>query len=158
LSIFFVTFILLISLMGCINSKSPSYTVKSSTWAPTSTGISLNGVDLEKTINTKVAEFPFYSKRLREINWETISKSDKPFEDPNFLADVSSIFEDSLPMRDGIENWASYVWKRPSEIYGEGNFSLYNKIDPNDIKQGECGDCYYLSSLSSLAENPDRIK
>ena len=29
---------------------------------------------------------------------------------------------------------------------------------PNNIKQGKCGDCYYLSTLSSLAEYPDRIK
>ena len=61
-------------------------------------------------------------------------------------------------MRDGIEKWGDYEWKRPSEVFGDGNFSLYDKIEPNDIKQGECGDCYFLSSLSSLAEIPNRIK
>ena len=47
---------------------------------------------------------------------------------------------------------------RPSEVYGEGNFKLYETVDPMDVKQGKCGDCYFLASLSSLAENGDRIK
>ena len=50
------------------------------------------------------------------------------------------------------------MWKRPAEVYGEGNFTLFDKIDPNDIRQGYCGDCYFLSSVSSIAEFPDRIK
>ena len=33
-----------------------------------------------------------------------------------------------------------------------------NKVTPNDILQGDLGDCYYLSSLSALAENEQRIK
>lgn len=80
------------------------------------------------------------------------------FEDPYFEANVSSIFDQTIPKRNGIEGWGKYVWKRPSEVYGAGNYTLYNKIDPNDIKQGECGDCYFLSSLSSLAEDPNKIK
>jgi calpain-15 len=31
-------------------------------------------------------------------------------------------------------------------------------ITPNDILQGGLGDCYYLSSLSVLAEKENRIK
>ena len=49
------------------------------------------------------------------------------------------------------------TWKRPSEVYGEENFVLYAQPGPKDIKQGKCGDCYYLSTLSSLAEYPERI-
>ena len=43
-------------------------------------------------------------------------------------------------------------------MYGEGNYCLYRNIGPNDIIQGKCGDCYFLSTLSSFAETPDRIK
>jgi len=38
------------------------------------------------------------------------------------------------------------------------NCKLFNKgVEPNDIKQGALGDCYFLSALSVMAENPDRI-
>jgi hypothetical protein len=47
---------------------------------------------------------------------------------------------------------------RPSEVFGAGNFSMFDSIEPSDIKQGDCGDCYFLSGLASLAENPERIK
>ena len=35
---------------------------------------------------------------------------------------------------------------------------VYSEITPSDIVQGFCGDCYFLSSISSLAEFPDRLK
>jgi calpain-15 len=31
-------------------------------------------------------------------------------------------------------------------------------IDPNDIKQGSLGDCYFLAVLSSMAEDPKDIE
>ena len=31
-------------------------------------------------------------------------------------------------------------------------------IEPNDINQGQLGDCYFLAALSSLAEFPDRVQ
>ena len=35
---------------------------------------------------------------------------------------------------------------------------VYSEITPSDIVQGFCGDCYFLSAISSLAEFPDRLK
>jgi len=29
--------------------------------------------------------------------------------------------------------WRDYVWKRPKEVYGEGNYKIYKKIGPEDI-------------------------
>ena len=59
---------------------------------------------------------------------------------------------------DRLRAWESFIWKRPKEVYGKGQFTLYSQIHPGDIKQGYCGDCYFLSSLSSLAEYSDRVK
>ena len=48
-------------------------------------------------------------------------------------------------------------WLRFSEIKKEKPHVIYESIDPLDINQGELGDCYFLSSLSSIAEKPERI-
>lgn len=49
------------------------------------------------------------------------------------------------------------VWLRPKQIFGNDNFKLYYTIDIDDIHQGILGNCYFLSSVSALAEFPERF-
>ena len=58
--------------------------------------------------------------------------------------------------------WKQYVWKRAAEIdfkddSSEGLTVFRDKVEPSDIQQGALGDCYFLSSLSVLAEKSERI-
>ena len=60
-------------------------------------------------------------------------------------------------------DYGSYEWTRagkiPSLTDDEGDLNVFEgDVTPSDIKQGELGDCYFLSSLSVIAEKPDRIK
>lgn len=48
------------------------------------------------------------------------------------------------------------AWKRAKDIFK--NPELFEgKIEPNDIMQGNLGDCYLLSTLAAIAETPKRI-
>jgi calpain-15 len=38
------------------------------------------------------------------------------------------------------------------------DYSVFEKINNHDIEQGQLGDCYFLSVLSALAEDPERVK
>ena len=86
-----------------------------------------------------------------------IDHSSEPWEDDTFQAEQNVILDKTMN-HSTHKKWQTFVWKRPKDVYGEGNFSLFDKIDSNDIKQGYCGDCYFLSSVSSIAEFPDRIR
>ena len=59
-------------------------------------------------------------------------------------------------MFDGVE------WVRATEIEslndGEGELAIFaDGIAPDDIQQGGLGTCFYLCSLSALAEWPRRV-
>lgn len=58
---------------------------------------------------------------------------------------------DATPSKSNIENVTMLKWKHYSEVFK--NPQIFDKgIEPNDICQGELGDCYFLCSLASLAE------
>jgi len=83
---------------------------------------------------------------------------DKIFEDTDFPARVESITTDVD--HKNYEKFKDAIWRRPHEImdcsYDE--IKVFDTIDVNDISQGELGNCYFLASISGLAETPERIK
>ncbi len=86
---------------------------------------------------------------------ETIAKG-KPFTDPDFGPQISSLYD---PRVDEVDEAAyrKFTWKRANEIYKPA-FIFEDGIEPNDINQGQLGDCYFLAALSSLAEFPERVQ
>jgi hypothetical protein len=68
----------------------------------------------------------------------------------------------------GEENLEAYnkekIWislseslNEKSEFFMNKNFILDEKICPQEIKQGSLSNCYYLSSMASLAKEPELI-
>ena len=58
------------------------------------------------------------------------------FVDPFFKPDQESLFDSKMGRHALAEKWESFVWKRPSEVYGDEHYSLFHGIKPDDIKQG----------------------
>jgi hypothetical protein len=46
-----------------------------------------------------------------------------------------------------------FHWKRASEFYGDGNYKIFDGVDPSDIIMGSCNDCYLFAALAGIAES-----
>lgn len=62
----------------------------------------------------------------------------KPFDfiDPYFQPRTQSLFDSKMGRHPLADRWEGFVWKRPVDVYGEGQFHIFRGINPNDIKQG----------------------
>ena len=54
--------------------------------------------------------------------------------------------------------WKDFRWRRLSESFPRERLKIFDSVDPSDIHQGKLGDCYFLSTLSAIAEHPSRIE
>ena len=97
-----------------------------------------------------------YSKAKAECD-----KTKTTYRDPEFPADPKSIMG-RYPERlnDPKRYMKDAVWCRPGKFFKGEAYSMYEKgiLDPDDIKQGELGDCYFLVALASLAQFHERLK
>ena len=90
-------------------------------------------------------------------------KEKKPFRDPRFPAEPKSIIGHRPDLYNDpkrSDNIRKADWLRPAVLFQGKPFYVYEKsnIEPDDLKQGELGDCYFLAAVACLAQVPDRLK
>lgn len=101
----------------------------------------------------------FIKKNKFDEIFEDCKKKNKKFTDSEFPPDQTSLSKKWDGLTEKQRNsWKNYVWRRAGEIFGNDYDIFYQEIEPNDIRQGNLGNCYLLSSLSSLAERPYIVK
>lgn len=93
---------------------------------------------------------------MEQFVWQTIAKG-KPYTDPDFPPEQKSLYDPRIDTEIDERTFQSFSWKRASEIYNPV-YVFEDGVEPNDINQGQLGDCYLLAALSSLAEFEDRVK
>lgn len=97
---------------------------------------------------------PYEVLTVKQIGDRMKEAKQKNFIDPHFPPrDISlyNVLEEEYPYQFVVQ------WRRPHEFM-EHPTVFENDIDPNDIKQGQLGDCWFLSALSSLAERPEMVR
>ena len=95
---------------------------------------------------------------FRHVDFNTMELSQIPqevghFVDPYFTPTDTSAFL-------GAENKLNTIlhWRRPKHFF-EGEFDVFlEQIEPNDIKQGMLGDCWFMCAIASLAERPRLVE
>lgn len=98
---------------------------------------------------------------IEDSQWQAVhSKIQGEFYDKDFPPEVKSLSGDKLikgeDSKAKIEKMEKYTFKRISHLLKTLDV-IKDGISPTDIYQGALGDCFFLTSLSSIAEYPDRL-
>lgn len=94
---------------------------------------------------------------LRKIDFNTFDPSSIVDTLGNFLDPYFPPLDSSINLGTDRRIDAVIQWRRPQEFF-KGDYKIFDVIEPNDIKQGKLGDCWFMCALASLAERPELVE
>ena len=80
------------------------------------------------------------------------------FVDPEFKPGLASLYNNPLSVPADYSGWRNFEWARAVDVLGEGEFSLFNDVRPESVRQGYLTNSYFLSAVSALAERPALLR
>lgn len=80
------------------------------------------------------------------------------FVDPEFKPGLAILYSNPLSVSSDFIAWRNFEWARAIDVLGEGEFSLFNDVRPESVRQGYLPNSYFLSAVSALAERPALLR
>ena len=81
---------------------------------------------------------------------QSCSHNQQKYIDPEFPTGPLAISKDPKVLG---QTWQNLIWKRPHEIFGNRNYSIFNEINPQDLIHGsQAGYSDFTTILRILAE------
>ncbi|CAD8179165.1 unnamed protein product [Paramecium pentaurelia] len=104
---------------------------------------------------------PFYQDFMNFKNlYFKLKESKTLFIDPDFKPDETSLgnVDEKFEWKKLTEIWKNAQIFQKDLYHSNNELGVHTLVSPRDIKQGLLGDCYFLSSLGSIASKyPDKI-
>ena len=99
-------------------------------------------------------EFEAYQNQDFKKLKKELLQSKRLFEDPKFPAVEGSLYKFNVPE---YFNYNRISWKRPHQIISNPKF-IENGISPEDLFQGQLGDCWFIAGAVLMATVPEFFK
>ncbi len=102
-------------------------------------------------------------EELKQVpDYKSIINTNKEFTDKQFPPKGTSLFSQTRVKFDKAkkDKWKNRVkWRRIQDIYDVSDIEIVKDVGSQDVEQGDIGDCYFMSTISSLAfQQPYLIK
>jgi len=114
-------------------------------------------VDISKSNFLAISNY-FKNQRPNYEITEFIDEKFPPIQNSFAWVEPEGEVERDLTDEEKITISSFNLWVRVRDIFKHNDFTLFEKFDIEDINQGEIGNCYFLSTISAIAEYGDRYK
>ncbi|CAG9310137.1 unnamed protein product [Blepharisma stoltei] len=113
---------------------------------------------IEKSLKKMEGRIQLARDNYRWVDFNTLQRSQVPAELGIFIDPYFSPCDRSIFLGSDKKLSTAVQWRRPKSFF-KGNYSVFlDDIEPNDIKQGQLGDCWFMCALASLAERPALVE
>lgn len=108
-----------------------------------------------KKISEEMMKIPFEVMTQEELKKVLKKKGFDNFIDAHFPPSDISVYN---PLKQAYPYKKIIHWRRPKDFMSGTPKVFADDIDPNDIKQGFLGNCWFLCAVACLAERPAMVK